>query len=157
VAGAEARVAGAEASSSSDEEAEAAEGRDDAVPLGRLWVSAPGTVSPLHFDATDSYLCQVRGRKRMLLWPAALLDQLRPYPPEHVLARRLQFDVTGGAPHADAHREVGAPMEVVLQPGDVLYFPAQWAHYTEALPAHVDGRLGASFSLGFRTDGRYLL
>jgi hypothetical protein len=27
---------------------------------GRLWVSAPGTVSPLHFDETDSYLCQVR-------------------------------------------------------------------------------------------------
>lgn len=26
---------------------------------GRLWASAPGTVSPLHFDETDSYLCQV--------------------------------------------------------------------------------------------------
>ena len=26
---------------------------------GRLWVSAPGTVSPLHYDETDSYLCQV--------------------------------------------------------------------------------------------------
>ena len=36
--------------------------------LGRLWVSAPGTVSPLHYDLTDSYLCQVRGVKRLLLW-----------------------------------------------------------------------------------------
>eukprot|EP00966_Prymnesium_polylepis_P022997 529018-Prymnesium_polylepis.1 len=72
--------------------------------LGRLWVSAPGTVSPLHFDMQarhrvcrrerqarrgcfrrsspcvaallppqDSYLCQVRGVKRMLLWPDDLL------------------------------------------------------------------------------------
>jgi hypothetical protein len=29
---------------------------------GRLWVAAPGTVSPLHYDETDSYLCQVRER-----------------------------------------------------------------------------------------------
>ena len=40
-----------------------AEGARPAV-LGRLWVSAPGTLSPLHYDLTDSYLCQVRARAR---------------------------------------------------------------------------------------------
>ena len=38
--------------------------------------------------------------------------------------------------------------------GDVLYFPANWAHHTEAL---ADEGAEPSFSLGFRTDGAYLL
>ena len=70
-------------------------------------------------------------------------------------------------------------MQVVLEEGDVLYFPSNWAHHTEALPSgpsdrgdcsepgHHDQAQGAaggaepedgvSFSLGFRTDGTYLL
>lgn len=60
-----------------------------------------------------------------------------------------------------------SPLEAVLWPGDVLYFPAGWSHHTEA--AHVQPELfaydaegqghltSASFSLGFRTDGQYLL
>ena len=142
--------------------------------LGRLWVSAPGTLSPLHYDAQDSYLCQVRGVKRLLLWPAAELDALRPYPDDHPMARRLQVDVVGSPPTAEAWRgsaaeraAVEAPLEARLGPGDVLYFPENWAHHTEALPPEDDGRHGAaaaaaaaaepSFSLGFRTDGSYLL
>ena len=126
--------------------------------LGRLWVSAPGTVSPLHYDLTDSYLCQVRGRKRMLLWPEAALPSLEPYPTEDALARRLRVDVTGNAPTElsdTARADVDAPLEAMLGPGDVLYFPANWAHHTEAL---VDADAPQpSFSLGFRTDGAFLL
>ena len=134
--------------------------------LGRLWVSAPGTVSPLHYDNTDSYLCQVGGVKRLLLWPKASLRALDPYPTDHPLARRLRVDVTGAAPSKRlkrpwrtlARRTVGrTALEAVLRPGDVLYFPEGWAHHTEAaVPA--DGCAAEpSFSLGFRTDGRYLL
>ena len=39
--------------------------------------SLPGTVSPLHFDETDSYLVQVRGTKRLLLWPEKELPSFR--------------------------------------------------------------------------------
>ena len=160
--------------------------------LGRLWVSAPGTVSPLHYDLTDSYLCQVRGVKRLLLWPSRDLESLKPYPRDHALARRLQVDVTGeepprpsgnnlfgkilgrstrataeetAAPHAAstlsraARRAVESPYEALLRPGDVLYFPKDWAHHTEALaePVEEGGEPQPSFSLGFRTDGAYLL
>ena len=57
-----------------------------------------------------------------------------------------------------------------LAPGDVVYFPSRWAHYTEALPAPAAGVEavdaveagdaeddGLSFSLGFRTDGAFLV
>jgi len=128
--------------------------------LGRLWVSAPGTVSPLHFDLTDSYLCQVGGAKRLLLWPADALQSLEPFPPDDALARRLRVDVTGDEPpnsrlSAHARADVAAPFEAVLRPGDVLFFPANWAHHTEALIE--DDAPRPSFSLGFRTDGAYLL
>lgn len=33
----------------------------------RLWVSPAGAVSPLHYDASNSFLVQVAGRKRLLL------------------------------------------------------------------------------------------
>lgn len=143
--------------------------------LGRLWVSAPGTVSPMHYDLTDSYLCQVRGTKRLVLWPPeTTLDALDPYPPDHAMARRLRVDVTtasrsapggGGPPDGldDAtRREIEATaIEAVLEPGDVLYFPANWAHHTEAVSASTPPAPGdalePSFSLGFRTDGTYLL
>ena len=45
-----------------------------------------------------------------------------------------------------------------LRPGDVLFFPRAWAHHTEALGG--GGAKSApelSFSLGFRTDGEFLL
>ena len=46
----------------------------------RLWVSARGSVSPLHFDSAGSFLCQLRGRKRVILFPPNALDRLYPYP-----------------------------------------------------------------------------
>ena len=135
--------------------------------LGRLWVSAPGTVSPLHYDATDSYLCQVRGVKRMLLWPAAHLQALQPYPDDSPLARRLRVDITGAAPPAGQLSDAAlaavasSPLEAVLHPGDVLYFPKEWAHHTEALPPGRDEEPAEppqpSFSLAFRSDGQFLL
>ena len=131
------------------------------TPLGRLWVSAPGTVSPLHYDQTDSYLTQVRGRKRLLLWPAACLESLQPHPPTSPLARRLRVDVTGTRPPAGLSRgaleALTSPLEAVLEPGDVLYFPRDWAHHTEAMLPKSGESDEPSFSLGFRTDGEFLL
>jgi len=141
--------------------------REAAPPvLGRLWVSAPGTYSPLHYDMQDSYLCQVRGCKRMLLWPeGTTLEALRPYPDDHPLARRLKVSVLGDEPDAEMdHNAVDeirrTAVEAYLRPGDVIYFPSLWGHHTEAcLPDGVapGAEEGASFSLGFRTDGQFLL
>lgn len=35
---------------------------------------------------------QIRGRKRLLLWPPSALHQLQPYPSWHILRRRCRFD-----------------------------------------------------------------
>ena len=37
--------------------------------------------------------CQVRGRKRMLLWPAERIEALAPYPLGHPLYRRSRVEI----------------------------------------------------------------
>ena len=122
----------------------------------------------------DSYLCQVRGVKRLLLWPDALLSALKPYPDDHPLARRLQQDILAPPPQGwetcPRLQSLCAPLEAVLTPGDVIFFPTGWSHHTEAAlpdPSPSPGGEGseplsptaddASFSLSFRTDGQFLL
>ncbi|GAQ89297.1 hypothetical protein KFL_005080060 [Klebsormidium nitens] len=98
----------------------------------RLWMSPRGAVSPLHFDASPSCLLQVRGRKRMLLYDSRDLPALYPYPDDHPLRRRAQVDPTAPALSAfPAFAEVAA-LEAALCPGDVIFFPRRWAHYTES-------------------------
>jgi hypoxia-inducible factor 1-alpha inhibitor (HIF hydroxylase) len=80
---------------------------------------------------------QVHGTKRMLFWPPGDLPRLYPYPSEHLLRRRSRVNLArpdlGRFP---LFRGAGA-LEVVLQPGDLVFFPARWAHYTESLAASV--------------------
>ena len=76
---------------------------------------------------------QILGRKRLLFFQPGELKALRPYPSWHILRRRLRFDPA--APDygiCPSPRQLAA-MEVVLEPGDVLLFPALWPHYTESL------------------------
>ena len=42
--------------------------------LGRLWVSAAGTYSPMHYDCQDTYLCQARGH-RLRAWARVRASQ----------------------------------------------------------------------------------
>ena len=76
----------------------------------------------------------------MLLWPESLLPAFHPYPPDHPLARRLKTSIIAPAPPGlgeDARlQSLQSPLEAELRPGDVLYFPMNWVHHTEALRHH---------------------
>ena len=96
----------------------------------RLWLSAAGAESPMHFDRSSSFLAHVRGTKRMVFVPPNDLAALQPFPEGHLLARRTRFAATGGV-QAEADRLAQVPgLQVVLQPGDVVFFGPFWAHYT---------------------------
>jgi hypothetical protein len=105
----------------------------------RLWVSAHGSISPLHFDSAGSFLCQLRGTKRVVLFPPAALDRLYPYPEGHPLFRRSRVDLYESAPRRarwfPAFEDGGAgpalARQVVLQEGDVLLLPPLWWHHVE--------------------------
>lgn len=99
----------------------------------RMWMSPAGTVSPLHYDSSASFLTQVRGRKKLVFYSPAALSSLYPYPDDHPLRRRCQVDITQAEGALLPLSESIAGLEVELAPGDVLFFPPRWAHYTESL------------------------
>ena len=76
---------------------------------------------------------QVVGRKRLLFYRPEELDALYPYPNWHVLRRRMRFNPAAPNYKRFPKSRDLAVTEAVLEPGDVLLFPAQWAHYTESL------------------------
>ena len=45
------------------------------------------------YDQTPMLICQLRGRKRVLLFPPAAYGTLLPYPSNHPLDRRATLDV----------------------------------------------------------------
>ena len=98
-----------------------------------LWVSPEGAVSPLHYDCSPSFLVQLHGSKRMLLWPPQQLSALSPYPNFHILRRRARVDPCQPNYKKFPAFQHTAAIEVTLHAGDVLFFPAYWAHYTESL------------------------
>jgi ribosomal protein L16 Arg81 hydroxylase len=104
----------------------------------RLWVSVRGSVSPLHFDAAGSFLCQLRGRKRTILFPPQASLALYPYPIGHPLYRRSRVDLY--EEHAQRDRwfprfgaGVALAREVWLEEGDVLLIPPLWWHHVETV------------------------
>eukprot|EP00239_Pterosperma_sp_CCMP1384_P011295 CAMPEP_0197863404 /NCGR_PEP_ID=MMETSP1438-20131217/40836_1 /TAXON_ID=1461541 /ORGANISM="Pterosperma sp., Strain CCMP1384" /LENGTH=729 /DNA_ID=CAMNT_0043481283 /DNA_START=377 /DNA_END=2562 /DNA_ORIENTATION=- len=93
----------------------------------RMWMSQGGAVSPLHYDTSASFLIQIRGSKRLLFYPPSATPGLYPYPDEHPLRRRSKVDIEApDLTQFPLFKDVPDPLEVVLNPGDVLYFPPYW-------------------------------
>lgn len=105
------------------------------VPDARLddlmisWASQAGGVGP-HFDSYDVFLLQIRGQRRWRIGPQKDLS-LQADAPLKILS----------------HFE--PDQEYVLEPGDMLYLPARWAHEGTAL-----GSDCMTASIGFRAPQR---
>lgn len=48
--------------------------------MANMWWGPPGHTEPLHMDVTDGTLCQLRGRKRIILFPPSCWRDLYPFP-----------------------------------------------------------------------------
>ncbi|PRW56320.1 lysine-specific demethylase 8 [Chlorella sorokiniana] len=131
-------AAGSSSSSSGGSGAGLADQRLRQTQAARVWVGPQGAVSPTHYDTSHSFLTQIRGRKRMLFWSPDQLPSLYCYPDTHLLRRRSRVNM-----HAplDASKfplfARAAAAEALLEPGDVVFFPSRWAHYTESLDCSI--------------------
>ena len=92
----------------------------------RLWT---------HYDAMDNALIQLHGEKRVILFPPAASAGLYLDGSSSPIVGPAVDGVDGKWPEEfPAYRAARAmAVEVTLQPGDVLYIPALWAHHVEAL------------------------
>ena len=69
-------------------------------------------------------LCQVRGMKRLLLFPPSDMSSLQiPFGESSSSTNVFAADALTSESLAETH-----PVEVVLQPGDILFIPPLWAH-----------------------------
>ena len=98
-------------------------------PLFRwLFLGPAGAKTPLHVDPclTHAWLAQIRGRKRFILYKPSHLHHL--YDEKGIAA-----DVR--APDRERYPtfDHATPFEVILQPGDLLFVPAGWAHQVECV------------------------
>lgn len=98
----------------------------------RFWLGPARTVTPLHCDYDDNIFAQVWGSKRIFLAP--------PHHDEFLYTREANPVLFGSpfdpeAPDFDAFplARQAAIIEVVVEPGDMLYVPAGWYHQVRAL------------------------
>ena len=126
------------------------------TPSASLWVGPPGHVEPLHYDTHANIHVAIVGRKRWsLLRPT--LRNFRLARPLWRRRRRRQKDKKEEEEQDDAQgQEAGealdanfasrqfedcgvtsspAALEVVLEPGEMLYVPPLWWHQVAGLPA----------------------
>jgi len=98
----------------------------------RFWLGPARTVTPLHCDYDDNIFAQIWGSKRIFLAPPHHGDYLYPREANPVLFGS-PFDPE--APDFDAFplARAASIVEVLVQPGDMLYVPAGWYHQVRAL------------------------
>jgi len=103
----------------------------------KLWISAPGTTSALHFDLADNLHTVLAGRKRFLLYSPA--DRACVYP------RGLWSSIPNGAqvdPEAPDYARFprlarAHPFVAELGPGDTLFIPRGFWHHVRSIEASI--------------------
>ncbi|HEX7875420.1 MAG TPA: cupin-like domain-containing protein [Sphingobium sp.] len=105
-----------------------------------IFLSSPGSVTPFHMDPEHNILLQIRGEKRMTVFPAGD-EELTP-------------TVQSEAFHAGGHRNLawredflGRGTAVTLLPGDAIHVPVKAPHFVENGPA-----VSISLSVTWRSD-----
>ena len=98
----------------------------------RFWLGPAGTVTPLHADYDDNLFVQIWGSKRIFLAPPHHDEFLYP-----VEANALLFGSPFDPEAPDFERfpmaRQAALLELVVEPGDMLYVPAGWYHQVRSL------------------------
>lgn len=103
-----------------------------------LWIGSKGVITPFHYDELHNVFLQVEGSKKFLLFPPTAWRQLYLYPKFHVRHRNAMLEYP---PNEETLEEEFPafkyfpvePLEVEVNPGDVLYIPPLWFHQVEAL------------------------
>lgn len=100
----------------------------DLGEYGSLWFGPAGTITPLHHDVMNILVAQVLGRKRFTLIPSNQAHLL--YNEKGVFS---EVDVEN--PDLEQHpmfKDAGS-LQIVLEPGEVLFIPVGWWHHVRAL------------------------
>lgn len=108
-----------------------------AHPFQRLWISSTGCVTPLHYDLSNGFLCQVCGSKQVWLFDPGQFDRLYPrgaqFPGLDNFERQSQVDIHHPDYEAFPELRRATALECHLRQGDTLFIPSNWWHEVETL------------------------
>ncbi|CAE8602247.1 unnamed protein product, partial [Polarella glacialis] len=113
--------------------------------LRQLFFGPKGTVTPAHYDPYENIFCQVVGSKYLRLYPASEGDRLYARSDEDPLRNNSTLEpadiLEGEAAGSYAARFPklleAEFVDVVLNPGDMLYLPRGWWHYVKSLSTSI--------------------
>ncbi|XP_061930024.1 bifunctional peptidase and arginyl-hydroxylase JMJD5-like isoform X1 [Apis cerana] len=105
-----------------------------------VWFGPSGTVSPLHFDPKNNFLCQVFGYKKIILYHPNDSSNLYPYD-TRLLNNTAQVDPLSPNYEKWPNFIKARGLMTYLKPGEMLYIPPKWWHHVTSLTS--------SFSVSF--------
>jgi hypothetical protein len=102
-----------------------------------VWFTRTGSISRLHYDTAQTFLHQVRGKKRCLLFSPDQGRRLYPRPLASLTPHMSDVDVD--APDYARHPRLqrARAVEHTLLPGEILFIPLYWWHQVTCLEASI--------------------
>lgn len=98
---------------------------------GMIWIGPGGTFTPLHHDLTNNLLAQIVGRKRVIM--AAPNETPKLYNDLHVFSEVANLADPGLDLDEFPRLSQVRTLDVILEPGEMLFLPIGWWHQVEAL------------------------
>lgn len=95
---------------------------------GFLWYGPKGIVTPLHHDLTNNFMAQVVGKKLIRMIPPSQLPRM--YNNRHCFSA---VDLTNVDYERFPEFRNVHPMEVILEPGELLFLPVGYWHHVIGL------------------------
>jgi ribosomal protein L16 Arg81 hydroxylase len=106
---------------------------DDKYRVVNFWFGPGNNFTPLHYDHSNNFLAQIRGRKQVILCPPREIARLYPFPLSYAAnsyadnhmsqVNVLSPDLTRFPAWAHADRAL-----LELGPGDMIFIPDYWWH-----------------------------
>lgn len=100
----------------------------------KIWFGPGGTISPLHYDKKENFLCQVIGWKRIILISPDDSAFVYPFDGE-MLHNTSQLDLSTDAVDNEKFPLASkiTKRNVLLGPGHTLFIPFGWWHFVTSL------------------------
>ena len=104
-----------------------------------VWIGQPHVVAHCHYDGYHNFYTQLYGTKKFTLFRPTNWPGLYPYPFLHPSHAQAQVNVSNREESHQLYplvRSVEA-VEVILEPGDLLYMPPLWFHHVESMEVSI--------------------
>ena len=104
-----------------------------------VWIGQPHVVAHCHYDGYHNFYAQLQGTKKFTLFRPVNWPGLYPYPFLHPSHAQAQVNMSDREESEKLFPLVGSVegLEVVLEPGDLLYIPPLWFHEVESMEVSI--------------------